>query len=522
MSHSLKTDTRLTREQLLARRSSPVHIVGAASAEGVAVARLLLGLDFDDIVVHDMRERDVLRRAFRTTHGAYGRVEQDEIWEALTPVLDRGRFGDDYLTGIAGDAAPLIVLGQGWYLGADNREHIIETVNAAPGALLTSMSELYFALAPGPIAGLTGTNGKSTTVALVEALLEAADVTHHSAGNERSSRQFLSLIESLPRGDWSLLEISNRQLLQVNRSPAVAAMTSLTPDHLAEHEGGFAGYALTKARIFSGQRTGDIAITNADSDMCLEAALSSSGTLVRCGIGRHRGPSVAWVDDELVATDVPRYDAADLGDGRGPASLAGEHVLATRDDVTIPGDHNLRNIAIAAAVALAMGADPATVAPALRAFAGKALRLQRLETIDGVEIWSDIKSTTPEATLAALAALGDRRVHIVLGGDDKGLDYRSLAGYLAHFDGTAHSVPGSATDALVRELAGAGASEQLRSCGDLPEAFDAALAAAGSGDAVIVSPAAAGFWTRELDGKTSLRTLVRSRASASSVHIEET
>src|SRR5687768_15548816 len=98
MSHGLTTDARVTREELLALRERPAHVIGAASAEGIAVLRLLLALGFRDVTVHDMRPRAELRKAFRTTHGALSRVEQDELWETLRPVLDEGRYGDEYLT----------------------------------------------------------------------------------------------------------------------------------------------------------------------------------------------------------------------------------------------------------------------------------------------------------------------------------------------------------------------------------------------------------------------------------------
>ncbi|MCW2961270.1 MAG: UDP-N-acetylmuramoyl-L-alanyl-D-glutamate synthetase [Thermoleophilia bacterium] len=508
MSHGLVTDTRITREELLALRERPVHVVGAASAEGVAVLRLLTALGFTQLTVHDMRERATLRRAFRTTHGAYSRTEQDEIWDTLAPTFDaNGKFGDDYLATI-GDAE-LVVLGQGWYLVDDNRRRLVEGI--APDARIVGMSELYFALHGGPIAGITGTNGKSTTVALTEHLLQYAEVPHATAGNERSSRQFLPWIDEITAGTWALLEVSNRQLLQLDRSPQVAAITALTPDHLDEH-GGIAGYQATKARLFTGQAASDVAIANADDPDALAAALQSpaadAGRLVRAGVGAHAAPSVTWRDGELVAMDMPRIGA----DG----SLSGEVVLATEDDLNLPGTHNLRNAAVAAAVALACGADPARIAPGLRSFEGKALRLQLLDTLEGIEVWSDIKSTTPEATVAALEALTARpNVVLIAGGDDKGLDYAALAARIVAQGVRVVAVPGSATTKLELELGQLpDGAARFTLVEDLEQALDRAFDGAASGDAVIVSPAAAGFWTRYLQGGSSLQKLVRQRARA--------
>jgi len=513
MSHGLITDARLTRGLLLEQRTRPVHIIGAASAEGVAVLRLLLNLGFEDIIIHDVRERAELRKAFRTTHGAWSRIEQDELWERLAPIYDRGRFGaDDYLSGM--DDAALVVLGQGWYLEADNRARVADAIPTT--ALITSMTELYFALHRGPIASITGTNGKSTTIALAEHLLRTADLPFRTAGNERSNRQFLPEIDSVPAGTWALLEVSNRQLLQLSRGAQVAAITSLTPDHLEEHDG-FAGYRDTKAKLFEHQNSHDVAIVNADDPSAVEVARRSpaarANRLVLCGVGSYGGPSVSWRDGVLVAEDVPMMS----GDGRRD----GQTVIATRGDLRLLGDHNLRNAAVAVALAIACGADPSALAQGLRTFEGKALRLQRIEDVDGVEVWSDLKATTPEATMVALEALAPakgpaRRVLLIAGGDDKGLDYTPLARSIAARGVRVLAVPGSATDALERACAAAAVDAvegmAFERVAGLGEALDRAFELAASGDVVIVSPAAAGFWTRELRGGTSLRRLIRQRA----------
>jgi UDP-N-acetylmuramoylalanine--D-glutamate ligase len=488
--HGLVTDRDFTRDELLERRKLPVHIVGAASAEGVAVARLMAALGFSDIVLHDMRDRDVLRRAFRTTHGAWSRAGQDELWEAIRPLVERGRFGNDYLEGI--QPGSTVVLSQGWYLEAANRLRIVESL--PDDAWITSMTALYLVLAPGPVAAITGTTGKSTTVALVDHLLTVAGIDHRTAGNERSNRQFLAEIDELGPKTWTLLEISNRQLLQAPRAPQVAAITSFTPDHLEEH-GGLAGYRAAKARLFARQAPSNLAIACADDAEALSIAETSPGTIVRCGTGSHGAPSVTWNGDTLVADGLPMLD---------------ERVdLATRADLTLPGAHNLRNAAVAVAVALACGASPDSIASGLRSFEGPALRVEHIANLDGIDVFSDLKATTPEATLAALDALADRPLRLIAGGDDKGLDYAGLASEIASRGIPTWLVPGSASDLLREHLTSGGAA--VHDVDELEQALTSALEVSTSGDTVIVSPAAAGFWTSQLEGKPSLRALVRRR-----------
>ena len=507
MSHGLVTDQFVSRDELIAMRSRTVHVIGAASAEGVAVMRLLVSLGFTSVVPHDMRERALLRKAFRTTHGAYTRQEQDAIWEQLAPLLDRGHFGDAYLTGIS--AGDVMSLGQGWYLEPGNRAQIVDAAREV--SIILSMSSLYMALINGPVAGITGTNGKSTTTAFVEHCFDVAGTAVSVAGNERSSRQFLHELDSAAHDHWALLEVSNRQLLQLTVSPQVAAITALTPDHLEEHDG-FAGYVAAKRRLFAHQHARDIAIACADdAEACAAASSGPAERVLACGTGEHVGPGVRWVDGMLTAIDVPVHDTAGGGIWSGN--------IAHRTDVQVRGEHNLRNLAVGAAVALACGIDPAHVGTAIATYVGKSLRMEHLATLDGVDIWSDVKATTPEATVAALDALFDsaadtqpRHVHLILGGEDKGLDYSLLARAIDRYNVTAWAVPGSATNAIIAARAHSDTATQLHEVDHLEAALDAALARAAAGEAVIVSPAAAGFWTTQLQGGASLRTMIRRRS----------
>ncbi len=515
MSHGLVTDQPISREELMLLRDRPVHVIGAASAEGVAVMMLLQRLGWSLVIPHDMRDRSVLRKAFRTTHGAYDRREQDAIWEQIGPFIDQARCGDDYLTGIAD--TDTISLGQGWYLDAANRANVVAAA-PAHGAVL-SMSSLYMALIQGPIAGITGTNGKSTTTAFVEHCFATAGRAVSVAGNERSSRQFLPQVDEVPADQWSLLEISNRQLLQMSASPQVAAITALTPDHLEEH-GGMDGYVAAKCRLFSWQQPQDIAIACADDPRALAAAQSGPSTRIsRCGCDAHEGPGVRWIGSSLVAVSHPIHDAAGGGVYDG--------VVADRSDVRTRGEHNLRNLAVGAAVALSCGVPAAAVREAIRTFTGKSLRLEHLAQVDGMDVWSDIKSTTPEATIAALDAMFDPssgavpgRVMLILGGDDKGLEYAPLAQKVSRDDVTVFAVPGSATDALEAALGATSHPAVLHRVADLAAALDEAFSQGAAGDCVIVSPAAAGFWSTQLQGGSSLRALVRRRSAVNTSNME--
>lgn len=488
-----------TRKEFMELRTRPIHIVGVATGEGIAVLRLLVAAEFEHVTVHDSRPQDVLRKAFRTTHGAYSRSEQDEIWDALQPIMKQGCFGQNFLTGVEPDA--ILSVGQGWKLTAELRRRVEGLLKESPLREMIGMTELYLALHAGTLIAVTGTNGKSTTISLIDHLLAAAGIDHRTAGNERSHRQFLhELADDSLAGCVALLEVSNRQLDQLESiSPDIAVITSLTPDHLEEH-GGWDGYRAAKARLFSSQQPEQVAVWNDDDLECRTIARKSDATThISCGIGPritsdNPPNSVMWDNGKLMSS-----------------ARHGTTVIAEASDITVPGDHNLRNIAVGVAAALAAGVPSQIIPEALRSFSGASLRLEPLGTVGGVSFVSDLKSTTPEAAIAAINAFSDQRVHLICGGDNKGLEYQALAALISERNVNCYLLAGDASDALQREFAALEADPPVvwRFCDDLDSALREGFRAAAPGDAVIVSPAAAGFWTRHLDGGRSLRSRVR-------------
>lgn len=505
------------RSMLDGPRDRPVHVIGAASAEGVAVTRLMIRLGFTQVTLHDSRAREDIPRAFRTTHGAWSRTEQAAILDELEPALSRGRFGKEYLTGI--DAGAIVSRGQGWYLDSSNRalveQHIPHDIE------LTCMTELYLALARGPIGAITGTNGKSTTVELTDTILTSALIDHVTAGNERSSKQMLHEHINHDVSERALLlEISNRQLMQITDSPQIAAITALTPDHLDEH-GGWQGYRQVKESLFSRQIVGPapdpepVAITAARDVNAVAAALTSPGRIVFCGdqqsIDTAMDSAPGMAKDRAI--DQVIWTPTDLILRRNvTAEKPSEQVLATSDDLRVSGAHNRSNVAVGVAMALELGVDPGSIAAGIQAFTGKSLRGETIADLDGIPVISDIKSTTPEATMAALDSCSPKRPILVAGGTNKGLSYAPLAVAIMTSNALVALVPGNASRALEKELDAVGGAGRITHFDRVSDALDWAGATATDGDAIIVSPAAAGFWSAQLQGGPSLRQMVRQMA----------
>jgi UDP-N-acetylmuramoylalanine--D-glutamate ligase len=322
----------------------------------------------------------------------------------------------------------------------------------ADGVPVWGEIELGYRLLPDEarVVGITGTNGKTTTTELAGAMLRAAGVATFVAGNVGTALTGVAPTMS-PHG-VVVCELSSFQLEDVRTLRcAAAAMLNLPPDHLDRH-GTMAAYGEAKLRIFERQEPGDVAVLNAD-DPWTRALTSLPGR-----------------------ADVIRVGAADA-DRLGFA--------ASR----LRGDHNRENVAVAAALARAVGADDASITAALAAFAPVPHRLEHVGDAGGVSFWNDSKATNVDATLKALTAFPEGRLRLILGGSDKGADFAALGAALA---GVARSVylvgpAGARLRTLLDPVV------QTRWCGTLEPALDAAIADAEPGDAVLLAPACASF-----------------------------
>lgn len=311
------------------------------------------------------------------------------------------------------------------------------------------------------VLAVTGTNGKSTTTDLVAHLLKAAGRPAVACGNLGTP-----VIEAVTAGAMGMVyvvELSSYQLETVAAFHAEgAAFLNLTPDHLARH-GNLEAYRRAKLRIFERQTADDLRVVPvAHPEWWRDAP------------GAGRTACFGWSECEAWC------------DAGGHLRLDGE-VLHHRDDLRIPGDHNVENALAAALLARHGGADPEAIRQGLRTYPGLAHRIAFCGEKAGVRAYNDSKGTNVDATVTAIRALPGPLV-LLLGGTDKGASYEPLR---------------EALDGKLRRLVflGEAIPQLTRDLGDLPhdvvpafdEAVRAALATARPGDQVLLSPACASF-----------------------------
>lgn len=352
------------------------------------------------------------------------------------------------------------------------------------GLPVWSEIELAYALLPNAFDAVTGTNGKTTTTALLGHLFESAGRPVRVLGNIGTA--VTSVVGSAAPDEELVVEVSSFQLEDVHSfRPAAGVFLNLTPDHLDRH-GSMEGYLACKATLFARQGPGDVAVLN-----LADPAVAALGRGLR---EKPQGPRVSFF---AVSPDTEWHGARpDSWVEAGWLVLEHERLLPA-DGLRIPGRHNLENALAAAAAALGRGVPRAAVAEGLRTFRGVPHRLEPVDTVAGVLYVNDSKATNVDATLTALRAYPEG-THLILGGRDKASDYRPVARACARGCRGVYLI-GEATPlvadafAQVRGEEGMASVPQPMECDDLETAVRTAVSRARSGETVLLAPACASF-----------------------------
>lgn len=324
--------------------------------------------------------------------------------------------------------------------------------------------------------GITGTNGKSTTTALIGHILQSTGRRCAVGGN--LGTPILSL-EPMPADGLYVLEMSSYQLeLTPSLVFIVAVLLNVTPDHLDRH-GGMNGYIAAKRQIFRGRPAGAVAIIGIDDDHCRAIAEE----VVAAGQRR-----LIPVSGHAAAPGGAYVEGGTLFDALGPGEP--EAVLQMHEAPALPGEHNSQNAAAAYAAARVLGLNPAAIAAAIRSFPGLPHRQELIAVIDDVAFVNDSKATNADAAAKALACYD--AIFWIAGGRPKEGGLQGLEPYWPRIrhafligeaaEGFAHSLEGIIPTTLSGTLERA-----------VPAAAEAAAGARGQNPVVLLSPACASF-----------------------------
>lgn len=346
------------------------------------------------------------------------------------------------------------------------------------GSTLTSEMEVFFEVCPCPILAVTGSDGKTTTTTIIAELLRAAGKTVHLGGN--IGHPLLSETGGMKAEDIAVLELSSFQLMTMTRSPHIAVVTNLAPNHLDVHKD-YAEYISAKENIFTHQSASDIAVFNADNEV------------TRSFVGRQRGALRTFSRRETVERGA--YLAPDdAGEGQAiwMSNENGCRQVLPLAEIKLPGVHNVENYMAAIAAVDRLVPDK-IIRDFAKNFGGVEHRIELVRELDGVRYYNDSIASSPSRTIAGLNAFPEK-VILIAGGKDKGISYGSLGPVVNEH--VKLLILCGATAGVIRasvEQAENYGGLEIADVEDYHQAVSLARSRAKEGDVIILSPASTSF-----------------------------
>lgn len=332
------------------------------------------------------------------------RRDSDKLGELYTFAKEAGakfRLGDTYLENLTDFDMVFRTPGMKYYLPelTDAREH---------GVAVTSEMEIFFELCPCKIYAVTGSDGKTTSTTVISEMLKAEGKKVHLGGN--IGRALLPEIESISEDDVAVVELSSFQLISMRRSPDVALVTNLAPNHLDMHKN-MQEYIDAKKNIFIHQSAFSKTVLNYDNDITRGFASSVRGQTVFFS-RKSKVERGAFLDNGVI-----KY-----------AENGNVYKIMNAKDIRIPGIHNVENyLGVIATVWGDVSIE--TMVKVAKNFGGVEHRIEFVRELDGVKYYNDSIATSPTRTIAGLNSF-KQKIIIIAGGYDKHLDYTPLAPYI--------------------------------------------------------------------------------------------
>ena len=306
------------------------------------------------------------------------------------------RLGEDYLKNLTEDVI---------FRTPGMRPDLPELTAAVErGSVLTSEMEVFFEVCPCPKIAVTGSDGKTTTTTIIAELLKRAGRTVHLGGN--IGHPLLAETGSMSPKDIAVLELSSFQLMTMTKSPHIAVITNLAPNHLDVHKD-FQEYISAKENIFTHQTENDIAVFNADNAYTAEEAEHAVGRARLFSRQRELEDGVFLRDNAIIAR-----------------SGGQEREVMQVSDIKLPGVHNVENYLAAIAAVDGLVSDK-TIREFAREFGGVEHRIELIRTRNGVRWYNDSIASSPSRTIAGLNSFPGK-VILIAGGKDKGIPYDAL------------------------------------------------------------------------------------------------
>ena len=342
------------------------------------------------------------------------------------------------------------------------------------GAIVTTEIEMLIKMCPAKVIGVTGSDGKTTTTSLINAILKHAGYKTWLGGN--IGIPLFTKLNEIEKEDIVVLELSSFQLMGMEISPSISVITNITPNHLNIHKD-YEEYIEAKKNIFKYQNENGILVLNYDNEITRNCAKEANGKVIFFS-SKEKLENGYIVDNGIIKECEDKIR---------------KHVLDAKD-VKLRGVHNYENICTAlAATKTLVNQDKAV--EAIKEFNSVEHRLELVKQIDGVKWYNDSVSSSPTRTIAGLNSY-DEPIVLIAGGYDKNLEYEPLAKPVVDKVSTLILIGQTAEkiyDVVKNESEKENKKINIYMCDTLEQTIEIAKKSAKKGDVVLFSPASAGF-----------------------------
>ena len=366
-------------------------------------------------------------------------------------------LGENYLKDIDGDVI---------FKTPGMRYDVPELLKAkADGAVVTSETEMLFNVCPSHIIAVTGSDGKTTTTTLIHKMMSEAGYKTWLGGN--IGNPLLTRAGEMKADDWVILELSSFQLHTMRKSPEIAVITNISPNHLDVHKN-YREYINAKKNIMLYQSADNVLVTNADNEITAQIGNEATGEVRYFS---RKGNTFIHLDGDII--------------------MRGDTPVLGISDIKIPGMHNVENYMTAIAAVCGL-VDDEVIRNVAKNFRGVEHRIEHVRTLDGVRYYNSSIDSSPNRTINTLKVFPDK-VIMIAGGADKGIKYDELGSAIVERVKTLILI-GDTADKIEEAYVNAGGGEvKVIKKFTYADAVETARHEAQTGDVVLLSPASTSF-----------------------------
>ena len=396
---------------------------------------------------------------------ACDRRSAEDLGENYTELEKLGvkfNLGDGYLNNLSGDMI---------FKTPGMRYDVPELLKAKEnGSIVTSEMEVFFEVCPSHIIAVTGSDGKTTTTTLIHKMMTDAGYKTWLGGN--IGNPLLTDTYKMKENDWVILELSSFQLHTMRKSPEIAVITNISPNHLDMHKD-YKEYIDAKKNIMLYQNEGDTLIVNADNQVTADIGKSANGAVKYFS---RNGMADVYLDGNIIKRGIVE--------------------ILNIKDIKIPGMHNVENY-MAAIAAVSGLVSKEVIVNVAKTFGGVEHRIELVRTLDGVKYYNSSIDSSPNRTINTLRVFPNK-VIMIAGGKDKGIPYDEIGPALAEhvkvliLIGATSDKIQEALDAEINKTGNGKDIEVIRAT-SYEDAVNTARSKAHDGDVVLLSPASTSF-----------------------------